>query len=227
MKSRRSSQGRSLLIVGAGGQAANAFEVSSAMGLEPVGFIDETDLPERASNYLDIPVFSSVSYAATTRDVQYIFVAIGEGWRRAEVTARLRKVHKELEFATLVHPSAVVSRKATVGEGSLVMPGAFVGSGATVGQGVTIGSNAVLAHHCVIGDFVSIFAGASIAGGTRIGDRSAVGLNAAIREKTLVGSDVVVGAQSLVLEDIDDRCVVLGVPGRRVRTRSVEDQYLS
>ena len=227
MESGKGPKRGSLLIVGAGGQAANAFEVSSAMALEVVGFIDETVDPKLEHSYFDVPVFTSVRNARETRDVQHLFVAIGEGWRRAQVTARLRNKHKALAITSLVHPSAVVSAKAVVGEGSLIMPGAFVGPGAAIGEGGMVGPNVVVGHHCLLGDYVSVFSGATIGGRTRVGDRSAIGLNAAIKEKTSIGCDVVIGAQSFVREDVDDGCVVVGVPGRKIRNRTVEDRYMS
>ena len=216
----------SLLIFGAGGQAANAFEASTAIGLEVVGFIDETVDPKIRSSYFDVPVFTSVSEATAAQHVQHLFVAIGEGWRRAKVTERVRREHRELTFASLIHPSAVVSTKATIGEGSLIMPGAFVGPGAAIGAGGMVGLNVVVAHHCLLGDYVSVFSSASIGGETQVGDRSAIGMNAAVREKTSIGCDVVIGAQSFIREDVGDQCVVVGVPGRTIRHRSVEEPYM-
>lgn len=216
----------SLLIFGAGGQAENAFEVCSVLGVGVVGFVDETVSQQPHPRHHDVTIFPSVEAAIEQHEVRFLFVAIGEGWRRAQVITRMAETTAGLELISLIHPSATVSSTANIGAGSIVMPGAVVGANVSVGQGAIIGANSVTAHDCTIGDFASIFAGVSIGGGSRVGEMSTVGLNAAIREKVTVGRNVVIGAQAFVGKDFDDNSVIVGVPGKKVRSRPSEEKYL-
>jgi serine O-acetyltransferase len=66
-----------------------------------------------------------------------------------------------------------------------------------IGKNFTIGSGAMIAHACRgIGDNVFFAAGAKLVGDARI------------------GSNVVVAANSLVLTDVRDNLMVMGVPAR-------------
>lgn len=79
-----------------------------------------------------------------------------------------------------------------------------IGKNATIHQGVTIGR----IHFGrkkgvpVIGDNVVIYAGANVCGSIRI------------------GNNVVIGANSVVLQDVPDNCVVVGAPARVISHNS-------
>jgi sugar O-acyltransferase (sialic acid O-acetyltransferase NeuD family) len=95
-------------------------------------------------------------------------VAIGNNAVRAEKQALL-KSHGAL-LATLIHPSAVVSKYTEVGEGTVVMANAVVNTFAKVGAGCIVNSGAVVEHDCRIGDFVLLDSNVTIGGGATIGD---------------------------------------------------------
>src|SRR5262249_56225682 len=69
-----------------------------------------------------------------------------------------------LRFATAVHPSARISAKTSIGEGTIVSVGAILASHTQVGRHVIINRGALIGHHTAIGDYVSIQPGANIAG---------------------------------------------------------------
>ena len=96
-----------------------------------------------------------------------------------------------------------------VGEGSNVQDGAVLhtdmGSPLTIGREVTVGHLAML-HGCEVGDGSLIGIGAVVLNGARIGRGCLIGA------KALVGEDKV----------IPDGAVVLGAPGRVVRTLEAE-----
>ena len=222
----QSTYASSVIIFGAGGQAADAFEVASSMGLHVEGFVDETLDGTQSRRYFNRPVFSAVDSASGAPGFDLLFVAIGEGWLREQATLKLRNSRDSWKMASLIHPSATVSPTATVGEGSIVFAGASIGPSVSIGRGAIIGANVTVGHDCVIGDYASVFAGVSIGGHARIGVRSVVGLNAAIREKVTIGNDALIGAQSFIRENVVDRCVVMGIPGVKVRDRSPDEPYL-
>ncbi len=62
---------------------------------------------------------------------------------------------------TLIHPSATIMARASVGSGTVIEAGAVVHPAVTVGENCYVGSNAVLSHS-VIGDHVKIGAGCVI-----------------------------------------------------------------
>ena len=98
----------------------------------------------------------------------------------------------------------------TVGEGSTLQDGVVAhvdpGFPLTIGRGVTVGHQAML-HGCTIGD------------GTLIG------IKAVVMNGATIGRECLIGANALVAEgkSIPDRSLVLGSPGKVVRTLTDDD----
>lgn len=76
----------------------------------------------------------------------------------------------------------------------------------TIGAGVTVGHMAML-HGC------------------SIGDGSLIGIKAVVLNNAVIGKECIIGANSLIPEGkvIPDRSLVVGSPGRVIRTLSDED----
>jgi serine O-acetyltransferase len=94
--------------------------------------------------------------------------------------------------------------------GLVVNPDTKIGSYCSIIQRVTLGG-----PNIVIGNFVEINAGAQLISNDR-GRRS---LN--------IGSHVIIGAGSIVLTDVPDCSVVVGVPARIVKEISPEDNWIN
>jgi acetyltransferase EpsM len=122
-----------------------------------------------------------------------------------------------LRFATLVHPTARVSRTTSVGEGSIVSAGVVVGAYSNFGRHVLINRGALVGHHTSVGDFVSIQPGANVAGACVIGPRTYVGMGAVVLDHLTVGSGSVIGAGAVVTRDVADNVQVMGVPAHVVK----------
>lgn len=97
----------------------------------------------------------------------------------------------------------------TVGENSNVQDGSVLhtdpGSPLTIGANVTIG-HMVMLHGCTIGD------------------GSLVGIGSIILNNTRIGKNCLIGANTLIAEgkEIPDNSMVLGAPGRVIRTLTDE-----
>lgn len=99
-----------------------------------------------------------------------------------------------------------------------IHPGAEIGSDFFIdhGGGVVIGETSV------VGSNVTIYAGV-VLGGTKlkhkkrhptIGDNVVIGTGAKILGPVKIGNNVRIGANSVVINDVPDNSVVVGVPGR-------------
>lgn len=83
--------------------------------------------------------------------------------------------------------------------GMVIGEGVNIGKQCIIYQNVTIGTKDGLAPYPKIGNNVTIYAGACIIGAVEIGNR------------------VVVGANSVVLSDVPDDSIVVGMPARVIR----------
>ena len=94
---------------------------------------------------------------------QYV-VAIGDNATRGAVLERAAASAPSLGPATIVHPSAIVARDATIGPGSILLAGCVVGNGTHVGRGALLGIRSSIDHDGVLGEHASLGPGATTGG---------------------------------------------------------------
>ena len=83
----------------------------------------------------------------------------------------LARFHRAEPRGAGVHPNAVVSASATIGDGVTIDAGAVVQDGAVIGAGSWIGANSVVGAGCVLGRDVRLHAGAILYPYVEVGDR--------------------------------------------------------
>jgi sugar O-acyltransferase (sialic acid O-acetyltransferase NeuD family) len=120
-------------------------------------------------------------------------------------------------WATVRHPSAIVARDVTIGQGSFIGPHAVLMPGVEVGRHVSLRPGCSISHDTRLGDFVFVGPNASLNGNCRAGEGAHIGPNVAILEETEIGALSVVGMGSVVLEDVSAQTLVVGNPARAVR----------
>lgn len=137
-------------------------------------------------------------------------------------------------YSPTVHPSAFLAEnstligKVTLGEDTSIWYGAVLRGdecSITVGKGSNIQDNASVhgysPKNCdvVLGEYVTVGHNAIVHGCT-VGDRTLIGMGATILNGAVIGRECIIAAGALVKENavIPDRSLVVGIPGRIVRT---------
>lgn len=203
-----------LLILGARSFAREVADlVSDVPSLVLRGFVENLERERCAQTIDGLPVFWVDEIRALAQTHRGL-CALGSTKRRTFIEHALEQ---GLAFIRLVHPSARVSTRSDVGDGSIVCPGAQVASHTRIGRHVLINRGALIGHNVEIGDYVTIGPGANIAGFCRIGSGTYVGIGATILDRISVGAGSVVGAGALVRRDVPDHVVVVGARGMVVR----------
>jgi len=205
-----------LLLLGAGGHGRVVADMANAAGWPDVVFLD--DRWPRLQQNLVWPVIGPFESLAESQYRQHAaLVTIGDNSTRLGLLRRLQNL--EARIPVLAHPSAVVSRYATLGAGTVVMPNAVVNAGAVLGDGVIVNTGATVDHDCRLADGVHVSPGAHLAGGVEVGEASWIGIGAVVRENVRIGAGVIVGAGAAVVSSIPDQQIATGVPARG-RTRN-------
>jgi acetyltransferase EpsM len=205
---------RSVILVGAGRFAEEITDIAADSGLEVAAWIEGLE-PERADAGRRPPIVWVGDQGSLDPELP-ILPAIGSPRRRGLIE---RLVAEGRALATLIHPSAIVARTASVGPGCVLFAGVIVGARTSIGVGTIVNRGALIGHHTVVGSHVFVGPGANIAGGVTIGDEAYVGMAAVVRDDRTIGARATVGAGAVVIEDVPPDTTVVGVPARPMTRR--------
>jgi acetyltransferase EpsM len=214
---------KKVAIWGASGHALVVADILRLQGeYEIVGLLDDLNPERRGQQTAGLPVLGGREQFDVLRHRRVTHLIFGFGG--CSTRLRLTSVAKEngFEFATAIHPRAVVAAGAAIGVGTVIAAGAVVNPGSSIGAHTIINTCASVDHECVIGDAVHVGPGAHLGGRVKVGDEVWIGMGATVLDRLQIGARSIVGAGSVVTKDVDADVVVYGVPARKIR--SVEAQ---
>lgn len=117
----------------------------------------------------------------------------------------------------LIHPNAVVSRSAYIGENSQILAGAVIAAMVELGEACIVNTNASVDHECVLAAGAHIAPGVTLCGCVHVGENTLIGAGSVVLPRIRIGSNVVIGAGSVVTRDIPDGVVAFGNPAKVIR----------
>jgi len=206
--------GQPLLILGTHVLAPEVADVVSDIpGVRVAGFVENMDRARCATPIDGLPIYwiDDIAPLAATH-VATCGIATTH---RSRFTDQVDAIG--MPFATLVHPTAHVSRTVELGPGTLVGAGVVIGAHTRLGRHVFVNRGALIGHHTTIADFVTIHPGANVAGACEIGEATYVGMEAVVIDHTKVGRHSVIAAGAVVIEEVPDGVLVAGVPAKVVK----------
>ncbi|MDB5316625.1 MAG: sugar O-acyltransferase, sialic acid O-acetyltransferase NeuD family [Rhodospirillales bacterium] len=205
---------RAILVLGAGGHGKAVVDL--LLGLGEFSVAGVVDAAPRVTEILGVPVLGGVAEAARAlaAGAAYAHPAIGANAARLAAGAWLEATGFALP--TLIHPSAVVGRSATLGAGVVVMARAVIGPDAAIGRLALINTGAIVEHDCTVGEGAHLAPGVVLSGGVRVGARAMIGAGAVVLPGVSVGADAIIGAGAAVISDVAAGTTVVGVPARNV-----------
>lgn len=205
-----------MYLFGASGHGKVIKDILHSIGIKVQAFVDDNKEVNECSGR---PVLHNA------KGLSPMIVSIGMNRIRRAVVEELQAKAKEygniLEFATAIHPSAVVSPSAKIGEGTVVMAGAVINADAVIGKHCIVNTGASIDHECVIEDYCHIAPGVNISGDTHVGEGTWVGVGTCVIQGIIVGKNCMIGAGSVVVRDIPDNVVAFGSPCKLVKNNEI------
>lgn len=203
-----------LAIIGASGHGTVAAETAELLGWSSISFFDDL-YPEKYEVSKWQVIGDVPKLIDTYQKFDGFHVAIGDNITREEITLQLQK--NEIKTTSIIHPTAVISETAKIGQGTAVFANVVLNAGVEIGEGSILNTSCSIDHNSKLGNFSHISPHASIAGGVAFGHRSWLGIGACIIQCVKVGSDVMIGAGSAVTKNLPSKTTAVGVPCKIIR----------
>lgn len=170
-------------------------------------YLDEEEI-------MGIRVIPKSQFNPQTHDA---LVAIGDPTARFNV---ISKLPKSTNYATLIHPTAVLSKWVNIEEGSIITAGVVITCNVNIGKHVQINLNTTIGHDCNIGDYFTAAPGVNISGNCTFGSRVHIGTQSSTRENVKICDDVIIGMGSTVIRNINAKGVYVGRPATPLKRTS-------
>lgn len=177
------------------------------------GFIDDNDSLWKSKEG-EYDVFGGCDYLKSLGEV-YAVCAVG--------SAKLRKViiekfeGSDVKFAAVIDPSAHISKRVEIGEGTIICAGTVITVDVKIGKNVIINLNCTIGHDDIVEDFVTIYPNVSISGNVVIGKCSELGTGMQIIQGKNVTANTIIGAGAVVVKDIKESGTYVGNPAKQIK----------
>ena len=219
---------KNIVVFGAGNTARVVIEVIEAEGKYNIsGLIvaeKEKDGKKVAGNKI-IGCDADLSDFLFRNGATGGIVAVGDNCLRKKIADNIIDLFPNFVFVSAVHPSAVISKSACIGDGSMIMAGVIINNNGRIGRHCLLNTNSSIDHDSIMEDYSSVAPGVVVGGCSSLGECSAVSLGAKVINGVRIGEHTVVGAGSTVLNDIPPYTIGYGTPCKAVRERKEGDKY--
>ena len=175
------------VLIGGGGHAKVILDMLALHNVVPTMYVDDADKPwlnamgmkRMTDETLPADAQCTISFGAITNDMLSV-----RRKRQKSLQA------KGLSFPAIIHPRAIVSSSATIGDG------VHINAGAKIGAGSIINSGAIIEHDVSIGEGCHVAPSATVLGDAVLGDEVFVGSGAVIIQGARVGNSNFVRAMT-------------------------------
>jgi len=207
-----------IVVVGAGGLGREAMDVVKAENKWNIlGFIDDN---KKGMVINGFPVLGGVEWFE--ENDACCVIAIGNPKGRKKVVDELPD---DTKFCRVIHPSAIISDSAIMGEDVVVCARCVITSNARIGNHVYLNIGCIVAHNDIIDDYCIIGPLAKLMGYNYVSEGVYVGVGACFIHgdgKTeghylKVGEWSIIGAGAVVLHDVPSYVTVAGVPAKIIK----------
>lgn len=213
---------KKIILVGTGGHAAEVREyiyyhnrVKPNEPLEILGFLDVNDELHKQYKYSE-PFLGTVEEHKVNLEAEYMF-CFGNMKYKKELVTKYRE--EGAKFLTFIHPTALIAESCKIGEGVLISHNASVGPMAVIGDFNILNSRCTIGHDTILGEYNFISPQVSLSGNTTIGSYNMFGVNSATIPGVSLGDNNTIGAGSIITKNAVDNCVIVGVPGKTIKTK--------
>ncbi|MFM9911830.1 MAG: DapH/DapD/GlmU-related protein [Chitinophagaceae bacterium] len=201
-----------MLIVGAGGLAAQMFQEIEMSKTQDVVFWSETPTQFKfiEDKYSIIKTDEEVIDYFNSVSKSFI-LCVGDTGVRKKIAQRFRLLGGKL--STYISPYTVISPYINeIGTGAMILKDVEMEPGVTIGAECLLNRKSYYGHGCTISAHCEVGPLALVSADAVIGENSLIGMGSYVLPKIRVGKNVIISAGSVVTKMLPDNAVVSGVP---------------
>lgn len=202
------------VIIGYGGHSKCVLEALNQNGIKIHSIFDDNADNLKTFPFLDIKIQKIPSFQWWAGRPCQAIIAIGSNTARNEIANKL----KGISWGNSIHPTAIVSKEATIGQGVYIGVNAIIQPGAVIGDHSIINTGAIIEHDVIIEDFCHIAPGTIITGGCKVDEGTLIGAGSIVIPEKHIGKWSIIGAGSVVISNIGDLKKAYGNPCREIQT---------
>ena len=196
-----------LIIIGAGGHGKVIADAALKNGYTNICYIDD----HATGDVMGFPIIGTSADIERLNDgIADFIIGIGNNAVRKAIVEEYN-----VNWVSIVHPSAQIAFNAEIGKGTAIMANAVVNVCATIGEHCIINTGAIIEHDNVIENYAHISPNVALGGTVRIGSLTHVGIGATVKNNTEICSDCTIGAGAVVVKNIKEPGTYVGVPIRK------------
>lgn len=207
---------KKIVIFGTGGLGKEVFATllrcnKKSKKYEVLGFID--DNPKlKEKKIMGKKILGGLEWFNHKRKSVYCVVAIGDGLIRKNIVKRLEE--KNVQFLSFIDPSVICDDGLQIGNGTIIQAGSIITVNVKIGNHVLINIGSTIGHGCVLEDFTTISPGVHINGECFICEGAYIGSGTVTKEDTKIGKWSIIGAGSVVVNDVKANSAYKGIPSK-------------
>lgn len=198
---------KEVIIIGAGGHAAELRDyirhynqAKGEIAISVIGFLDDNAEVHEHYNYEE-PLLGGIASHEVRTACYYMMGIANLKYRRTIIEKILAQGGR---FTGLIHPTALISPSAEIGEGVVISHNASVGPKVKLGKFNMLNSRCTIGHDTQMGDYNFISPKVALSGNTKIGNENMIGTNASTIPGVKIGNNNTIGAGMVVYKPIGD-----------------------
>ena len=205
-----------IIIIGAGDHARVLLDILLEQGEKVIGLTDKNI--SKGRNIYGVPVIGDDDSILQYKTEEIELVNGIGSIKSLDLRIKIYKTYKEkgYSFASVIHNSAIISKRAKLEEGVQILPGVIINTEAYIGANSIINTKTSIDHGCIIGKHVHIAPGCTLSGCVTIGEGSHMGTGSSIIQGVKIGENALVGAGSVVIDSFGAEVKICGVPAKKM-----------
>lgn len=182
---------------------------------EIVGFLDD-DEDKIGQKLWNIPVLGSVDEIINYKEYSIVIGIASPSVKKMIVN----RIGENYDFPNFIAKNAWVSNNVKLGKGIIIYPNTSINYECEIDDFVIINMNCALGHNVFIGKGSSLAPGVNFAGFTYVNTYAEIGIGVCTIQKSIIGRESIIGGQSMVINDVEQKSIYVGVPAKKIKIKN-------